>query len=325
MLAIETRQLTHEYRTGSGRKRAIEEVSLSVPLGSIYGFLGPNGAGKTTTIRALMGFIRPSEGHASVLGLDAWSRSRQIKAEVGYVPGDVRLWPWLRASEAVAMFARVRGEGAEMRTEAARLAEALGLDLKLKVRSMSKGTRQKLGLVLAMAHKPKLLILDEPSSGLDPLVQDQLRLLLREAASDGRTVFLSSHTLAEVEDLCDRVAIVRQGRIVADDTLTSLRARAGHVVTIEFAPGAMPPRAGLIDGLVLEDGAAMPARANTWTGLYRPGGDRGAGNGSGVAGAAGDVQRLMAWVATLPGVVDASVTRPDLETLFRTYYSGGKS
>lgn len=324
MLAIETRQLTHEYRTGSGRKRAIEEVSLSVPLGSIYGFLGPNGAGKTTTIRALMGFIRPSSGHASVLGMDAWTQSRQIKAGVGYVPGDVRLWPWLRASDAVAMFARVRGasggRGDEMRSEAARLAEALGLDLKLKVRSMSKGTRQKLGLILAMAHKPKLLILDEPSSGLDPLVQDQLRLLLREAASDGRTVFLSSHTLAEVEDLCDRVAIVRQGKIVADDTLAALRARAGHVVTIEFAPNAMPPRAGLLEGLVLEDGAATPTRAHSWTGLYRPRGDQGADSSS-----SGDVQRLMAWIATLPGVVDASVTRPDLETLFRTYYSGGKS
>lgn len=320
MLAIETRQLTHEYRTGSGRKRAIEEVSLSVPLGSIYGFLGPNGAGKTTTIRALMGFIRPSSGQASVLGMDAWTQSRQIKAGVGYVPGDVRLWPWLRASDAVAMFARVRGEGDGMRTEAARLAEALGLDLKLKVRSMSKGTRQKLGLILAMAHKPKLLILDEPSSGLDPLVQDQLRLLLREAASDGRTVFLSSHTLAEVEDLCDRVAIVRQGKIVADDTLAALRARAGHVVTIEFAPGCVPPRAGLLDGLVLEDGAATPKRASAWTGLYRPGGDRAADAATG-----GDVQQLMAWIATLPGVVDASVTRPDLETLFRTYYRGGKS
>ncbi|MCU0688190.1 MAG: ABC transporter ATP-binding protein [Phycisphaerales bacterium] len=320
MLAIATDMLTHEYAVrgksaivgasaggAGGRRRAIENVSLTVPAGSIYGFLGPNGAGKTTTIRALMGFIRPSGGRATVLGLDAWRQTQAIKAQVGYVPGDVRLWPWLTARKTITLFERVRGVAMQARAET--LAQRLGLDLRLRVRSMSKGTRQKLGLILAMAHEPKLMILDEPSSGLDPLVQDELRAILREAAAGGATVFLSSHTLAEVEDLCQRVAIVRQGRIVADDDLRTLRARAGHSVTIELAPGMTLDESRLPARLRLDP---VGPKATVRTGLHTSAG--------GAAQDAADVRELLAWLSTLPGVVDVSITRPDLETLFRTYY-----
>lgn len=292
MLAIETEALTHDY----GPRRAIEAVSLKVPEGSIYGFLGPNGAGKTTTIRVLMGFLNPSAGTARVLGRSAWSDSRRIKAEVGYVPGDVRLWPWLTARDAVHLFARVRG--VNLKPEAGRLAERLGLDLGLKVRRMSKGTRQKLGLILSMAHKPRLLILDEPSSGLDPLVQEEFRGLCREAAGEGRTVFLSSHALSEVENLCQRVAIVRKGRIIADDPLDTLRARAGHEVIVTWAGGA--PR-----GDVPPAWEVTSRGDKVWSGVYR-----------------GPVQALVQWLAT-QDVADVSIGRPDLETLFLKFYNGG--
>jgi ABC-2 type transport system ATP-binding protein len=294
MHAIETTDLTHDY----GAKRAIDAVSLAVPQGSIFGFLGPNGAGKTTTIRVLLGFLHARAGGARVLGQDCWRDSRRIKQDVGYVPGDLRLWPWLTGRGALALFGRVRGQ--DIGAYGAQVAERLGLDLMIKVRAMSKGTRQKLGLVLAMAHRPRVLILDEPSSGLDPLVQDTFRALLREAAGEGRTVFLSSHTLGEVEDLCERVAIVRQGRIVAADTLASLRARAGHHVVLHLAPGALLDESGTPPGLTLD--APSPNRPRERTGLH-----------------SGDLAPLLAWLARQQ-LADVSVGRPDLEAMFRGFY-----
>ena len=173
MSVISTEALTHRY----GRRIGIKDLSLSVPEGSLFGFLGPNGAGKTTTIRVLLGFLRPSSGRASLFGLDCWRESSRIKAEVGYLPGDLRLHSWMTGAQALALFGAIRCR--DLRREGDELAQRFHLDLSVKVRNMSRGTRQKLGLILAMAHRPRLLVLDEPSASLDPLMQEELRSQLR--------------------------------------------------------------------------------------------------------------------------------------------------
>src|SRR5262249_26093722 len=175
--------LTRRY----GRRRGVERVSLTVPEGVLFGFLGPNGAGKTTTIRVLLGFLRPSSGAARIFGRDCWRESKAIKRDVGYLPGDLRLPPWMTGASALSIFGAVRGQ---VLTRAGReLAERFDLDLSVKVREMSRGMRQKLGLILALAHEPRLLVLDEPTSALDPLMQQTLHELLRQLAATGHTIF----------------------------------------------------------------------------------------------------------------------------------------
>ncbi len=312
---IEVANLTRTY----GRRRGIQDVNLSIPEGSLYGFLGPNGAGKTTTIRVLLGFLRASSGTARVFGLDAWRQSDEIKAEVGAIPGDLRLWPWLTGLSALRLFGRVRGR--DLMPKGRSLADELELDLKVRVRAMSRGMRQKLGLILALAHEPRLLILDEPTTGLDPLMQDRLREILRRMAQKGHTVFFSSHTLGEVESLCDRVAIVRQGRLVADDTLESLQRAAGHEVTIVWKggmPHASPDRQplGATSAAVptsIPDFLILSERSPTrWVGSLRA-----------------PVSTLVAYLADKP-IEDLTIARPDLESLFRRFYesdtpTGGRS
>jgi len=292
MATVKFQSLVKRY----GPRRGVDALSLEVPEGSLYGFLGPNGAGKTTAIRVLMGLLRPTSGSASIFGLDCWRDGARIKAEVGYVPGDLRLYPWLTGLSALRMFGRVRGR--DLTGEGRRLAEEMDLDLGVAVRRMSRGTRQKLGLVLAMAHRPRLLILDEPTGGLDPLIQDRFRARLKSLAAAGCTVFFSSHTLSEVDDLCDRVAILREGRLVAEGTLTELRAKAGHEVLIRWRAGA-----GAIEGPAF---LKLDVRtAEVWEGSVE-----------------GPVSRLVDWLASKP-VADLEIGRPDLETLFRRYYGGG--
>src|ERR1044071_6944593 len=229
---IQLDNLTRRY----GRRRGIERVSLSVPAGALFGFLGPNGAGKTTTIRVLLGFLRPGSGSARIFGLDCWRDSKAIKRDVGYIPGDLRLSEWMNGATALSIFGAVRGR--DLSRSGRELAETFALDLRVKVREMSRGMRQKLGLILALAHAPRLLVLDEPTSALDPLMQELLHDSLRRLAGAGHTVFFSSHSLGEVEQLCDRVAIVRDGEIVADESLAALRDRAGHDVTIRWTEDA---------------------------------------------------------------------------------------
>jgi ABC-2 type transport system ATP-binding protein len=288
--AIELSLLSRRY----GSKRGITDVNLCVREGELFGFLGPNGAGKTTAIRVLLGFLRPTSGTARALGRDCWRDSAAIKADVGAIPGDLRLWPWLTGHGALAMFGRIRGR--DMRTKGRALAEELALDLSVPVRRMSRGMRQKLGLILALAHEPRLLILDEPTTALDPLMQDRLRQILRRMARAGHTVFFSSHTLGEVEELCERIAIVREGRIVADGTLDDLRAGVEREIAIAWrgeadASWAVPP------GLTLQR-----RDASRWEGTH-----------------AGEVGPLLAWLAAKP-VADVSITQIDLEKLFRRYY-----
>ncbi|HRJ50140.1 MAG: ABC transporter ATP-binding protein [Phycisphaeraceae bacterium] len=287
-MVISVENLTRAY----GSRRGVENVDLSIPRGSLYGFLGPNGAGKTTTIRVLLGFLRPTCGKALVMGMDCWSDSRRVKHQVGYIPGDLRLYPWLTGHLALSLFGSIRGM--DLRGRGRDLAEMFDLDLSVKVRRMSRGMRQKLGLILSLAPDPALLILDEPTSGLDPLMQDRLQDHLRSVARSGRTVFFSSHTLGEVERLCERVAIVRNGRIVADDTLEALRRRAGHEVEILWrGPPSGDPPAGL----------RLDERTDAaWKGMYH-----------------GPVSVLLTWIAAR-GPEDVVIKRPDLETLFRSYY-----
>ena len=290
MSILEATSLTRHY----GSRRGIEAVDLSVREGALFGFLGPNGSGKTTTIRVLLGLLRPSAGQAKVFGLDCWRQSAAIKGEVGYLPGDLRLHSWLDGRTALRLWGKIRRR--DLMTEGRCLAERFSLDLSVKVRNMSRGMRQKLGLILALAHRPRLLILDEPTVTLDPLMQSVFLELLRELAATGHTVFFSSHTLGEVETLCDRVAMIRDGRIVANESLVELRARAGHDVIIRWREES----AGQVDPppfLQLSERDGMQ-----WHGRLE-----------------GPMEPFVAWLAGRP-VEDLHVGRPDLETLFRHFY-----
>lgn len=198
-----------------GAHRALSDLDLAVERGEIFGFLGPNGAGKSTTIRLLLGLLRPSAGRAQVCGLDCWSRSREVRSRVGYLPGDVRFPEGLRGVDLVRQLARLRG----VHDEGGELAERFELSLDRRIRAYSKGMRQKLGIVVAFFHEPELLILDEPTSGLDPIHQRRLLDLISERRARGATVFFSSHVLSEVEGICDRVAMLRAGRLIRCGTL----------------------------------------------------------------------------------------------------------
>lgn len=230
---IETEKLTKFY----GTQRGIIEVDLEVRQGEIFGFLGPNGAGKTTTIRILLDLIRPTSGVARVFGIDTTVDPVAIHRRVGYLPGEFTLYDRLTGAEHLEYFANLRG-GVD-RAYQASLVERLDLDRSRRFREYSKGNKQKVGLVIALQHRPELLLLDEPTAGLDPLIQQRFFEILREAVRDGATVFLSSHILSEVEKTCGRVAIIREGRLVKVDTVEALRDLAHHQVELRFA-GPVP-------------------------------------------------------------------------------------
>jgi ABC-2 type transport system ATP-binding protein len=228
--AIETRGLTRSF----GATLAIEGLDLSVDPGQVFGFLGPNGAGKTTTIRCLLDLCRPDSGTARVLGLDSHRDCVAIHARCGYLPGEFEPYPRMTGRRLIEWFARARaGVDRRWREE---LAERFQVILDRPTHELSKGNRQKLGLVLAFMHRPELLVLDEPTSGLDPLMQDEFHRLLRETVADGGTVFLSSHELDEVQRVADRVAIIRQGKLVVADTVEALRRQAPQTIELRFDP-----------------------------------------------------------------------------------------
>jgi ABC-2 type transport system ATP-binding protein len=230
--AIRTSALTKDYGQGHG----LFGLDLEVRRGEILGFLGPNGAGKSTTMRLLLDLIRPTAGSATLLGLDSHGDSLEIRRRVGFLPGDFELYPKLTGAAMLAYLGRLRG-GVDDRVRD-ELAERFDAQLDRPIRELSTGNRQKLGLIQAFMHEPELLILDEPIAGLDPLVQQSFHALLGEVAAQGRTVFLSSHTLSEVERVADRVAILRRGRLVVVDSLESLRAIAVRRLEVEFGDGA---------------------------------------------------------------------------------------
>src|SRR6516165_2981503 len=225
---IATSGLTKDYGSGRG----LFGLDLEVRQGEVFGFLGPNGAGKSTTMRLLLDLIRPTSGSARVLGLDTRGQSVEIRRRVGFLPGDWALYPKLTGRVVLDYLARLRG-GVDPRVRDSLVAR-FDADLGRPIRQLSTGNRQKLGLVQAFMHEPELLILDEPIAGLDPLVQQSFHTLLREVSAPGRTVFLSSHTLSEVERVAERVGVLRRGRLVVGDSLEKLRKVALQRLEIEF-------------------------------------------------------------------------------------------
>ncbi len=230
---IQAEKLTKSY----GPHRGIIDVDLEVAQGEVFGFLGPNGAGKTTTIRVLLDLIRPTSGRARVFGIESSADPVAIHRRVGYIPGEFTLYDRLTGGQTLEYFANLRG-GVDRAYQRA-LVERFGLDPSRRFREYSKGNKQKVGVIIALQHRPELLILDEPTSGLDPLVQQTFFSTLRECVAGGATVFLSSHILSEVEKSADRVAIIREGRIVKIDTVEGLRDLAHHQVELRFA-GPVP-------------------------------------------------------------------------------------
>jgi ABC-2 type transport system ATP-binding protein len=238
LAAIRTSALTKDYGAGRG----LFELDLQVSPQEVFGYLGPNGAGKTTTIRLLMGMLRPTRGSAYIFGLDCTRDSVEVKRKVGYLPGEIPQFGSLRGSEIVAYLGGMRGGVDRKRVRA--IAERFDLDLNRRFREYSSGNKQKLAIVLAFMHKPDLLILDEPTSDLDPLNQQEFYALLRETRDDGATVFLSSHVLSEVEKVCDRVGIIRAGHLVRVATLDETEPKLEELFLSYFAepkPKALNP------------------------------------------------------------------------------------
>jgi beta-exotoxin I transport system ATP-binding protein len=243
--AIETVGLTKTY----GAVTAVAGLDLRVEPGQVFGFLGPNGAGKTTTIRMLLALARPTVGRARLLGLDAAVDSVEVHRRTGYLPGDLELFPRLTGRQHIDWFGRARGgvDGSRVKDLVERFQVVTGRP----VRELSKGNRQKIGLVLAFMHEPELLVLDEPTSGLDPLMQREFESLLRETAGQGRTVFLSSHELDEVQRVADRIAIIKEGRLVAQDTVDGLRRAAPQKMQVRFRRPVSPADLNAVTGVTV--------------------------------------------------------------------------
>ena len=247
---IETERLTKSY----GASRGIVDLDLEVDAGEVFGFLGPNGAGKTTTIRTLLDHLRPTSGRARVFGVETTADPVAIHRRIGYLPGEFTLYDRLTGGQTIEYFGNLRG-GVDPAYRAS-LVERLDVDPSRRFKEYSKGNKQKLGLVIAFQHRPGLLVLDEPTSGLDPLVQQAFYGLVREAKAEGRTVFLSSHVLSEVERTCDRVAIVREGRLVRTGRVDTLRDLAHHQVELRFADAVPTAEFAALPGVsdvVVED------------------------------------------------------------------------
>jgi beta-exotoxin I transport system ATP-binding protein len=290
-IAIETHRLTKRY----GRNRGIEDLDLRVESGEIFGFLGPNGAGKSTTIRTLLDFQRATSGSAEVLGLDIQRDSVEIRRRVGYLSGDLRLFDRMSAAQHVAWFGRARGGYDTAFAES--LIERFSIEMDRPVRQLSKGNRQKVGLLLAFMHRPDVLILDEPTAGLDPLVQAEFDLLLRETAAAGRSVLLSSHSLDDVQRVADRVAIIREGRLVVTDTVRHLRANAVRVVTMQFDTRIDPSAFNSITGVSHVESNDHEVQLQV----------------------SGDIRPVLESGLAL-GLVDLTARHADLDELFLSYY-----
>lgn len=294
--AVLTRGLSKSY----GPVRALYNVDLEVRRGEIFGFLGPNGSGKTTTIRCLLDLIRPSGGLVRVLGLDPQAEPVAVRARVGYLPGELRLDDNLTADGALRFFNRLRGGRADpafIRT----LAERLDLDLNTPIKNFSKGNKQKVGMVQALMHRPELLLLDEPTSGLDPLVQQEVLRLLHEARAAGATVFFSSHVLSEVQEVAERVAILRHGAVIEVAETATLIGRALRRVRVRFREPADTSTLAALPGVKV---------------LNRD--DRGV-----LLQVAGEMDALIKALAAFP-ISDFETEHPSLEEVFLAYYEGDR-
>lgn len=229
MTVMQVRNLKKNY----GKVEALRGIDLDLEAGEVYGFIGPNGAGKTTTIRILLGILKADQGTATVFGQDAWRDAVEIHRKIAYVPGEVNLWSNLTGGEVIDLFVKLRGSGNRSRRE--ELIRRFDLDPTKKCRSYSKGNRQKVALVAAFASDAELYVLDEPTSGLDPLMEQVFQACVKEVKAAGKSVFLSSHILSEVEQLCDKVSIIREGEIIETGTLRELRHLTRSRITVETA------------------------------------------------------------------------------------------
>lgn len=297
MDALRVERLTKHY----GRVQALRGIDLQVHPGEIFGFLGPNGAGKSTAIRIAVDVIRPTSGYVEVFGIDAQRRSVEARRQLGYLPSEPAFPSGMTAAQVFDYFSAVRRQAPD-RAYLAALVERLRLDTSRTVSMLSRGNRQKVGLVLALMHRAPLVILDEPTTGLDPLIQEEVEAILREVAADGRTVFFSSHILAEVESVCSRASIVRDGLIVDVFDLAEQRRLAPRLIDVTFvsAPpadafGALPPDVRL----TRQEGTLYSFEARD------------------------GLDPLVKAIARFE-VADLSVRQPSLEELFVGYYRGGQ-
>ena len=286
---VEAQALTKSY----GRVAALADCSLAVRPGEVLGLLGPNGAGKTTLLRLLMGFLRATSGRAVIDGRDCYRESVAVHAGLSYLPGDVRLVRGMKGRDVLAFFARLRGEREAGR--GVKLAERLGLDLTRRVSQMSTGMRQKLALAAVLAVDVPLLILDEPTSNLDPTVRGTVSALVREARTAGRTVIFSSHVLSEVEDACDRIVILRQGRVVHDQMMSEVR--RGHRIRARLT-GALPQAPDHLRGVVSLTNEV---------------------DGHVIIDAPGDLAPVLGWLATLP-LANVRIEPVGLQAVYELYH-----
>jgi ABC-2 type transport system ATP-binding protein len=291
--AIEAADLTRRY----GRSVGVQSIDLAVRTGECFGFLGPNGSGKTTFIRLVLGLIRPTSGSARVMGHDIGAERMAALGQVGYLPGDLGLYPSLTGRRILDALARLHPRPPSLREELLDALRLDGADLRRRVREYSRGMRQKLGLVAALQHDPPVAILDEPTSGLDPVVTGRVLEWLAARSRAGRTIFFSSHVLAEVEELCDRVAMVRRGRLLRVGPVSELVGERRREVEVRFAVPVDPSRYA-VPGLGRVD---VEGRRHRLT-------------------LAGDPRALLAALGALP-VEDLSIERPRLEDAFRDLYS----
>jgi len=292
VIALHTEGLTKHY----GDVKALVDLDLDVRPGEVVGFLGPNGAGKTTTIRTVMDEIRPTAGRASILGMDCHADSVEIRRHIGYLPSDLALYPNLTGKDTLTYFANLRG-GVDW-TYVALLAERLGAELDKKVGDLSSGNRQKVGVIAAFMNRPELLIMDEPSNGLDPLVQREFQTMMREVVAEGAAVFLSSHTLSEVQRVADRVGIIRHGRLMAMESVASLRSKGLRKVELELGSPAQLADFEAVPGL--RDLSVSGRRAQF---SYE-----------------GTMDTLLKAVAARYELIDILTHEADLEEIFLTYY-----
>ena len=295
--AIHTEKLTKHY----GDVRALIDLDLDVRMGEVFGFLGPNGAGKTTMIRTILDLIHPTSGRAEILGMDSHANAVEIRRHIGYLPSDLSMYPNLTGRDMVTYFSNLRG-GVDW-SYVDGLADRLEADLSKKVGDLSSGNRQKVGLILTFMNRPRALIMDEPSTGLDPLIQREFQKMLREFASDGKGVFLSSHTLSEVQRVADRVGIIRKGRLVAVEAVEALRSKAIRQVDMHFT------------------GPVDPA---TFEGVWGVR-DLMVSNGRATMSFDGQMDELLKVATSNYTLVDISTQEADLEEIFLEYYRGGDS